>query len=105
MIVSHVRCSFARAALAAGDQQQVRAELGDGLEQPPAAVPKAALQKRSGVMFSGASGAAVASGEGQATSAPSKQLVADTIEVVEALPPELSSQGAQSVWGSSVSLA
>ena len=89
MIVLLRRCSFARAVLAAGEQEQVHVVLGDGPEQPPVAVPKPALQGRSSVMFSGATGAVVASGEGAATSAPSNQLVEDVIKLIEALPPEL----------------
>ena len=67
----------------------------DDAEQLPTAVLKAALTQRAQKMFSGATGAVVASGEGQATSAPSHQLVKDTIEVVGGLPPELFNQWAE----------
>ena len=52
-------------------------------------MPKAVLQQRATTMFSGISGAVVASGEVEATSAPSLQLISDVIEVVDALPAEL----------------
>ena len=61
----------------------------EACEQPPAAVPKDLLQRRAKFMFSGETGAVVASGEGEATSAPSLQLMCDVIEVVESLPDEL----------------
>ena len=58
-------------------------------EQPPTPVPKDVLAERAKVMFSGKTGAVVASGYGPATSAPSYQLVIDVIAVIEALPDEL----------------
>ena len=42
---------------------------GDRDEVPPAAVPTAVLEKHAGTMFSGATGAVVASGEGALTTA------------------------------------
>ena len=62
-------------------------EQGHG--QPPAHVPKAALQERANKMFSGETGGVVASGEGLATSAPTYGLMQDVISVVDALPAEL----------------
>ena len=50
---------------------------------------KAALQARSKIMFSGETGAVVASGEPAATSAPSLKLYKDVIDVVQGLPDEL----------------
>ena len=47
------------------------------------------LQRRASIMFSGSTGAVVASGEGLATSAPSYGLVKGVISVVEALPSAL----------------
>ena len=50
---------------------------------------QAVLSQRAAVMFSGATGAVVPSGEGGMTSAPSYALVRDVISVVEDLPPAL----------------
>jgi hypothetical protein len=61
----------------------------DGLEEPPAEVTKDMLQRRADIMFSGKTGEVVSSAEGLATSAPSRQLIADIIEVVDGLPNEL----------------
>ena len=63
-------------------------------QQPPAQVPAAVLAERAENMFSGKSGAVVASGDGAVTSAPSHQLILDVIDVVEGLPPELFDVGA-----------
>jgi len=51
----------------------------------PAPVPLPLLEQRAVKMFSGATGAAVASGDGEATSAPSLQLVKDIVDVIFAL--------------------
>ena len=61
---------FGRAALLAGDQVQDHVQLADGLEAVPARVPRAELQRRANIKFSGISGAVVASGSEAATSAP-----------------------------------
>ena len=47
------------------------------------------MQERASKMFSGATGAVVASGKGAATSAASYLLVKDVIDVIDKLPPEL----------------
>ena len=78
-----------------GEQLRAHDSSCDDAEQLPTAVLKAALTQRAQMMFSGATGAVVASGEGQATSTPSHQLVKDTIEVVGGLPPELFDQWAE----------
>ena len=78
---------FGRAATA-GDEQD------EGHVQPAAQVPAAVLAERAENMFSGKSGAVVASGDGAVTSAPSHQLILDVIDVVEGLPPELFDVGA-----------
>ena len=59
-------------------------------QQPPAQVPKAVLTEHTENMFSGKTGAVVASGDGAVTSAPSHQLILDddVIDVVEGLPPD-----------------
>ena len=61
----------------------------DGSEVPPAVVPLTMLRQRAAIMFSGATGAVVASGEGEATSSPSFGLVRDVVSVVESLPAAL----------------
>lgn len=61
----------------------------DGSEVPPAVVPLTMLRQRAAIMFSGATGAVVASGEGEATSASSFGLVRDVVSVVESLPAAL----------------
>ena len=60
-----------------------------GPEEPPAAVPRPELKRRADIMFSGVSGAVVASGDGGITTAPTYGLVQDVISVVKELPPEL----------------
>ena len=70
-----------RAVSSGGEQLEDHEE---DSEQPPAAVPKDVLQNRANIMFSGATGAVVSSGEGEATSAPSLQLISDLITVVDA---------------------
>ena len=60
-----------RAATAGGEQVEGH---DDAEEQLPAQVPRSMVTMRAGVMFSGKTGAVVASGEGAATSAPSLQL-------------------------------
>ena len=74
----------------AGSEQEV-GHVGpcEGQEEPPAAVAVAVLQRRACIMFSGATGAVVGSGEGLATSAPSYGLMKDVVKVVEALPEAL----------------
>ena len=58
-------------------------------EAPPAALPKAVLQERAGIMFSGVTGAVVASGKGPATTAATYGLAKDVVSVIDGLPPEL----------------
>ena len=86
MICSRDSLRLGRAVSSGGEQLEDHEE---ACEQPPAAVPKDLLQRRAKFMFSGETGAVVASGEGEATSAPSLQLMCDVIEVVESLPDEL----------------
>jgi len=57
----------------------------EGGEAPPAEVPLAALLQRSAIMFSGETGAVVASGEGAATSAPSYGLAKNIVAAIEGL--------------------
>ena len=78
--------SLGRAALAGGDHSQ---DHDAGAEQPPGPVSLEELQRRADIMFSGATGEAVASGDLGITSAPSYQLVKDVHTVLEALPPAL----------------
>jgi hypothetical protein len=54
-------------------------------EQLPAEVPAEELSRRAQMMFSGTTGAVVASGSVAATTAPSYQLVSDVSDVIEAL--------------------
>ena len=72
-----------RAACSGGEQVEGHE---DGSEQPPAVVSKAVLQQRAQIIFSGKTGAVVASGEVEATSDPSLLLISDVIDVVDALP-------------------
>jgi hypothetical protein len=59
-------------------------------EKLPAGVPLPELKERGGNMFSGhVSGAAVGSGRGVATTAPTYELIKAVIGVIEELPPEL----------------
>ena len=81
--------SFAPAPHAAGEPMAGREEPGEGPEELPAQVPLAELRRRAGIMFSGATGAVVASGGTAATSAPTFWLIEGVIEVVDALPPKL----------------
>ena len=54
----------------------------DGPEKPPAQVPLPELKERGGIMFSGATGAAVGSGRGVATTAPTYGLIKAVIGVI-----------------------
>ena len=58
-------------------------------EEVPAGLAAAALEKRAATMFSGTTGAPVASGESQAASAPTRALCRDAFAVVERLPAAL----------------
>ena len=80
---------FVRAAAAGSEQEVGQVGTCEGQEELPAAVPLAVLQRRAAIMFSGDTGAVVASGEGLGTSAPSYGLVKDVVNVVEALPEAL----------------
>ena len=82
----HLQHSLGRAALAGGDHSQ---DHDAGAEQPPGPVSLEELQRRAGIMFSGATGVVVASGDQGVTSVPSYQLVKDVFAVLEALPPTL----------------
>jgi hypothetical protein len=68
---------------------------GEAAEAPPAEVPQAVLQQRAGIMFSGATGASVASGEGVATSAPSPGLAKAVVTVIEGLDDALFDRNAE----------
>ena len=54
-------------------------------EEPPARIPKQALKVTADTMFSGVTGAAVASGEGAATSVPTGELCRDVIDIIDGL--------------------
>ena len=54
-------------------------------EEVPAGLAAAALEKRAAIMFSGTTGAPVASGEAQAASEPNRALCRDAFAVVERL--------------------
>ena len=62
---------------------------GEAAEAPPAEVPLAELMRRANFMFSGVTGAVVASGGTLATSAPTHGLIKDVIELVDDLPDAL----------------
>ena len=75
-----------RAATAGGDQVEGH---DDSVEQLLEEVPADVHQQRSKIMFSGETGAVVASGDGKVTNAPSRGLCRDVITTVDALPSEL----------------
>ena len=81
----HKLHAFARAARISGEQDAGHEEAGEDAVCLPAPVPLPLLKQRADKMFSGATGAAVASGDGEATSAPSLQLVKDIVDVIFAL--------------------
>jgi len=83
--VHHKLHAFARAARISGEQDAGHEEAGEDAVCLPAPVPLPLLKQRADKMFSGATGAAVASGDGEATSAPSLQLVKDIVDVIFAL--------------------
>lgn len=60
-----------------------------GQEQPPDEVPLDVLTRRAQTMFSGITGAVVASGDLAGTAAPTYALVSDVSDVIEALPGKL----------------
>jgi len=66
-----------RAATAGSEQEE------DHVEAPIQAVPTAVLQKHADKMFSGATGAVVASGEGAQTTAPTYELCKNVVELVD----------------------
>jgi hypothetical protein len=74
-----IQHSLRRAALLAGGQVQDHAQLADVLEAVPAPAPRAELQRRANIQFSGISGAVVASSSQGQTSAQTYQLVDDAI--------------------------
>ena len=93
---------WGRAATAGGGQVEGH---DDSAEQLLEVVPANVRQQRANVMFSGATGAVVASGDGKATIAPSRVLCRDVILAVDALPGELihvRSQGDALVQGGTV---
>ena len=81
--------SFLRAACTGDKQEASRDQPGDGVEEFPAEVPLAELERRASIKFSGATGAVVASGGGEATTAPTYGIVKNVIYVVDCLPPAL----------------
>lgn len=78
--------SFGRAA-PAGNEQVVGH--GEAAQAPPAEVPLDELKRRAGIMFSGNTGAVVASGEFAVASAPSYRLVKDVVLLIEGMPDNL----------------
>ena len=84
-MVHHKLHAFARAARISGEQGAGHEEVGEDAVCLPAPVSLLLLKQRADKMFSGATGAAVASGDGEATSAPSLQLVKDIVDVIFAL--------------------
>jgi hypothetical protein len=86
VIVHHVSPCLGRATTAGSEQVKGH---DDGSEVPPAAVSLAVLSQRATIMFSGATGAVVPSGESGMTLAPSYALARDVISVVEGLPSAL----------------
>ena len=85
----HLTHRFAPAPTS-GTEETARHDGPDnGLEKPPAQVLLPELKERGDFMFSGATGAAVGSGRGMATEAPTYGLAKDVFEVIEKLPPEL----------------
>ena len=86
-------------ALTAGDEQMTGQEhLSASSEPPPAEVSFMELERRAGILFSGATGAVVCSGGDSATTAATYGLVNDVIKVVEDLaksPPELFDRSAE----------
>jgi hypothetical protein len=77
---------LARAASAGDGQDEGHAT---GQEQPPDEVPLDVLTRRAQTMFSGITGAVVASGDLAGTAAPTYALVSDVSDVIEALPGKL----------------
>ena len=63
----HLIYSFAPALCSGVEQIASHTGPDGGLEKPPAAVSLPELRERGEIMFSGATGAAVGSGRGQAT--------------------------------------
>ena len=89
LIFLHLTHRFAPAPTS-GTEETARHDGPDnGLEKPPAQVLLPELKERGDFMFSGATGAAVGSGRGMATEAPTYGLAKDVFEVIEKLPPEL----------------
>ena len=74
MIFQRISPRLCRAASAGVEQVEGHE---DGAEPPPAEVPKDVLQQRAQIMFSGKTGAVVASGEIEATSATRRSSVVD----------------------------
>ena len=85
----HLIYSFAPALCSGVEQIASHTGPDGGLEKPPAAVSLPELRERGEIMFSGATGAAVGSGRGQATAAPSFGLAKAVTELMDKLPPEL----------------
>jgi len=85
----HPTASVSATTSEGGEQEAVQAEPSEPPPEQQAQVPLPELQGRAEKMFSGATGAVVASGEGVAASAASLQLVDDVIRVIDKLPGEL----------------
>ena len=83
------------AARADADGGEDRADGADGPEQPPPRVPLEELQRRAGIMFSGITGAVVASVSGPATTAATRELARDAREVIRGLPAVLFDRSAK----------
>ena len=66
-----------------------RDEAPDTPPEPPAQVPRAELVRRRDIMFSGVTGAVVGSGGGEATSAPTYEIISDVQALVLELPDAL----------------
>ena len=86
---------FERADRAGSDGGEDRADGADGPEEPPPQVPLAELQRRAGIMFSGDTGAVVASGSGPATTAATFELARDVRKVILGLPAVLFERSAK----------
>ena len=64
-------------------------EPAGGPEQVPALIQKSVLERRAAVMFSGDTGAVVASGDGLAASSATNALAKHAVDVVDTLQPQL----------------
>ena len=90
LLIPCITFSFARATPAAGDQDNAKNEPAAAPEQGPAPVSLAELSRRAAIMFSGKTGAVVASGDSGVTTAPTYELVINVTTVIGELPDDLS---------------